>query len=105
MFWTEMVMQQPIRPAVRAAAYQVLAGIPGMKLKPGVKDAEGRTGTELWLWSGHWAIDGITIVDPATGSLLAQEEVTTRAFGGFPAGTFLDYSAYTFRRASTLPSR
>jgi hypothetical protein len=105
MFWAQMVMQQPIQPAVRAAAYQVLAGFPGVKMKPGVKDPKGRTGTALWLWAGKNPINGVYIVDPATGYLLAQEEVTTRAFERFPPGTFLTYSAYAFRWASTLPSR
>ena len=76
-----------------------------MTMKPGVKDAEGRTGTALWLSSGNPATNGIDIVDPATGYLLAQEGVTTREIEGFPPGTFLGYSAYTFWWASTLPSR
>jgi hypothetical protein len=104
------VMQAPVLPAVRAAAYLVLADIPGMQMRPEVKDPDGRTGTELWL---NIAAEGgsrragayrsVAIVDPATGYLLDTETISTRQVDGLPSGTPVLYSAFTYRWTNTLP--
>lgn len=126
MYWAEMVMKDPVQPAVRAAAYQVLASIPGIQVKPGVKDPDGRTGTAVWLaanaslptgWRPAASQQGtaplvadfgkggyFTIVDPATGYLLATETVTSKQTDGFAPGTFLNYAVYTTGWTSSLPS-
>jgi hypothetical protein len=102
-FWMQLLMREPVRPAVRAAAYRVFAGIPGMQMKPGVKDPDGRTGAALWLGGSKDGDLGIFIVDPATGYLLAEAGVATRNIGGLPAGAFLGYTVYTYRWTNTLP--
>jgi hypothetical protein len=96
------VMNDSVTPAVRAAAFQVLADVRGIVMKPGVRDPEGRAGTAVWLIgngrSAQWSI-----VDPATGSLLDYEEVAWRPTAGAPAGTVLDYTAFVGARWTNTP--
>jgi len=96
------VMNGPVTPAVRAAAFQVLASVPGIVMKPGVRDPEGRAGTAVWQ-NGNGQAAEWSIVDPATGSLLASEEVALRPVAGAPAGTVLDYTAFVRAYWSNTP--
>jgi hypothetical protein len=80
-------------PAVRAADYQVLAGVPDVHMKPGVTDPSGRTGTALWL--GPRSGPGqIAIVDPTTGMLLADEWLATGPHAVYAPGTLLQYNLW-----------
>jgi hypothetical protein len=81
-------------PAVRAAAYQMLADIPGIQMKPGTPDWQGRTGTAVWLDEPATWDREVSIIDPATASLLAIEDVAATTVAGFAPGTVLDYSTY-----------
>lgn len=87
------------RPAVRAAAFQVLADVPGMRMKPGVRDPEGQTGTAVW--QGSWIGFGLhyettyDIIDPQTGNILAGDTIAQTPVAGAAAGTVLYYSATT----------
>lgn len=82
-----------LSPAVRAADYQILAGVPGVHMKPGVTDPSGRAGTALWLGSRSRP-GSIIIVDPATGLLLADEWLATAAHGVYAPGTLLQYNLW-----------
>ena len=88
------VMSGPVSPAVRAAAYQVLASVPGIQMKPGVRDPGGHVGTAVWMSQPGQPILEWTIVDPATGNLLSYEDVAQRPIAGAPAGTVLDYALF-----------
>jgi hypothetical protein len=88
------VMSGPVTPAVRAAAFQVLAGVPGIVVKPGARDPEGRVGTAVWLSQPGQSVE-CAVVDPATGNLLDYEEIALQPVAGAPAGTVLDYTAIT----------
>ena len=78
---------------VRAAAYQVLASVPGVHMKPGVTDPSGRPGTALWI--GPRSGPGqIVIVDPATGMLLADEWLATGPHGVYAPGTLTQYALW-----------
>ena len=96
------VMNGPVTLAVRAAAFQVLAGVPGIVMKPGVRDPEGRVGTAVWLSQAGQSVEW-SVVDPATGSLLADENVALRPIAGAPAGTVLDYTAFVSARWTNTP--
>jgi hypothetical protein len=88
-----VLLLDPLAPAVRAAAYQVLASIPGVHMKSGVTDAAGRGGTALWM--GPSSDPGeITIVDPATGMLLADEWLTTQPQGVYAPNTLTQYTLW-----------
>jgi hypothetical protein len=91
-----------VRPAVRAAAFRVLASVPGVRMRPGVTDPEGQTGTAVWQdsWIGAYLRYETTfvIIDPQTGNVLGSETVAqTPVVGGAP-GTVLYYSATTSAR-------
>jgi hypothetical protein len=106
------VVQAPVAPAVRAAAYEVLADIPGMHIKPDVTDPAGQTGTELWLGNpptgaSRKAIFAwhVSIVDPATGYLLASGVINTRPVDGIAADNLFDYSTFSYRWTNRLPGK
>ena len=88
-----ILLLDPLSPSVRAAAYQVLASVPGVRMKPGVTDPSGRSGTALWI--GPRSGPGqITIVDPATGILLADEWLATGPHGVYAPGTLTQYNLW-----------
>jgi hypothetical protein len=88
-----ILLLEPLSPAVRAAAYQVLASVPGVHMKPGVTDPSGRSGTALWI--GPRSGPGqIVIVDPATGMLLADEWLATGPHGVYAPGTLTQYNLW-----------
>jgi hypothetical protein len=88
------VMTGPASNAVRAAAYQVLASVPGIRMRPDVTDPEGQTGTALWGDAGGGP-GQLTIVDPATGLVLAYEDIATQPIAGAQPDTVLYYTAFT----------
>ena len=97
-----------VRPAVRAAAFRVLAGVPGVRMRPGVTDPEGQTGTAIWQdsWIGAYLRYETTydIIDPQTGNMLGGETVAQTPVAGAAPGTVLFYSATTSARwTSQLP--
>ena len=88
-----------VLPAVRAAAFRVLADVPGMRMRPGVTDPEGQSGTAVW--QDSWIGSGLSyettyvIIDPATGLLLASDSIAQTPVAGAAPGTVLYYSATT----------
>ncbi len=88
-----------VRPAVRAAAFQVLADVPGIRMKPGVRDPEGQTGTAVWQDSDigyglHYETT-YNIIDPQTGNIIASDTVAQTPVAGAAPGTVLYFSAFT----------
>jgi hypothetical protein len=89
-----LVMDGPVRPEVRAAAFRMLAGLPSVKSLGKVRDPRGRTGDAI-------AVDRRTpggvvrnrmIIDTATGTALANENIMLKPAGGAetPAGRTMD---------------
>jgi len=72
---TQLLVDVPAPPAVRAAAFTVLAGIPGMRSTGEVRDAEGRAGigVELARTFSEGTETRRLVVDPATHLLLATD--------------------------------
>jgi hypothetical protein len=87
------VMAGPSTPAVRAAAYRVLASLPGIQMQPNVQDPAGQSGTAVWLSQAGPAL-ALAIVDPATGALLCTEDVAEQPVAHAAAGTVLDYTLF-----------
>ena len=60
--------------ALRAAAYRVLASMPGIQLRGRIRDPIGRRGTAIDFPAGYTGTIGYRLViDPATGAVLAEE--------------------------------
>jgi hypothetical protein len=89
-----VVMGGSATPAVRAAAYRVLADVPGIQMKPDVRDPAGQSGTAVWISQPRQPALSWTIVDPATGNLLCIEAVAQQPVARAPAGTVLDYKLF-----------
>ncbi|MEV6271309.1 CU044_5270 family protein [Kribbella sp. NPDC051936] len=75
-----LLFEMPSPPKLRGAALRVLAALPGTRIRTGIKDPIGRTGTEVSItavkpsgtrtglfWSG-----ATYIIDPVTGRLLSS---------------------------------
>ncbi|WP_405798663.1 CU044_5270 family protein [Streptomyces sp. NBC_01506] len=76
----------PTGPDVRAALFEVLAGMRGVELIGPVKDSEGRQGTAV-KWR-HPSADHILVVDPASSTVLEHTQKDTLA-GAPLTSTFL----------------
>ncbi|MQY04760.1 CU044_5270 family protein [Actinomadura macrotermitis] len=105
------LFSEPAPSNVRAAAYRMLAQMPGIRSLGSVSDPLGRRGHAVALPSGAPsggpATERRLVVDTATGRLLAEETVLVRARPGgpvsdprtpvdqtAPAGTVLNYRAW-----------
>ena len=92
------ILGEPISsPALRAAAFDALAEIPGIAVESGVADTAGRRGTAL-TWVRDRGFGQRLIFDPRTSKLLADAEMI---FGppstdeyGVPAGTVFRETAH-----------
>jgi hypothetical protein len=92
------ILGEPITsPALRAAAFDSLAEIPGIRLKHGVSDAAGRRGDAI-VWVRERGFGRELIFDRHTSDVLAQAEMI---FGppstdeyGVPANTVFRETAY-----------
>lgn len=89
------IMNSQSAPAVRAAAYRLLASLPGIRVKPNVQDPAGQFGTAVWLRQTGPAL-ALTIVDPATATLLCIEDVAQQAVPAahVAVGTALHYTLF-----------
>lgn len=92
------ILSEPIAsPALRAAAFNALAEIPGIGFERGVTDAAGRRGDAIG-WVRERGFGRRFIFDPHTGEVLAEAEMifgpkATGAYGA-PAGTPYRETAY-----------
>jgi hypothetical protein len=78
----DLILYAPTTAKARAAAFRMLAGLPGVKLIGTVRDADGRTGTAVAMTETDPGgkperIQHRLVVDPAGGRALADEEVVT----------------------------
>jgi hypothetical protein len=84
----------PVKPAVRAVAYRIMAELPGARSLGHVKDILGRNGVGVAISEG--AIEHQLIIDPATGSVLDLHDVAVKTAAGTPSmrpGPYIPYQA------------
>ncbi|MEW1777102.1 CU044_5270 family protein [Streptomyces sp. NPDC086777] len=98
------LITMPVKPAVRAAAYRVMAGLPGVRVVGHVTDPLGREGVAVEFPKAYPTPLGTTrerlVVDPSTGSMLSDQtlllEPSARAEkAGLKAGTTVSDEATT----------
>jgi hypothetical protein len=93
----EILIEPIASPALRAAAFNALAEIPGIGLERGVADAAGRHGDAI-SWIRESGFGRRFIFDPDTGDVLAEAEMIfgPKAAGeyGAPVGTPYRETAY-----------
>jgi hypothetical protein len=80
-------------PAVRAAAFRVLASLPGIRMKPNVQDPAGQSGTAVFLGQTGPTLT-LLIVDPATSAALCVEGVARHPVAHTPVGTVVHYMLF-----------
>jgi hypothetical protein len=108
---TNLLFTTPVPPAVRAAAYRVLAQVPGVRSLGATTDAEGRPGVAVSIDTNNVTEEqradsgGPTEVrllfDPATGRTLSTETRAVRPDdyrSWVPAGAVVDYDALSGER-------
>jgi hypothetical protein len=86
---TDLLFQLPAPKEVRAAAYQALRTMPGVRVKGTAKDSVGRTGTVLSIVRGTKGtiVRSDLIVDTGTMLLLAEDLKSTNDGKPFPEHT------------------
>ncbi|MEU6741949.1 CU044_5270 family protein [Streptosporangium sandarakinum] len=70
----DLIVQLPVTPEVRAAAYEILAALPGMRSEGEVTDPLGRTGQAVGYRSEDGRRDLLFVIEPGSGRPLAGEE-------------------------------
>ncbi|UUU32334.1 CU044_5270 family protein [Streptomyces sp. CA-210063] len=98
------VITMPVKPGTRAAAYRLLADLPGIRVQGSVTDPLGREGIGITL-PDHaetplGSVEQRLVVDPSTGALLAElvvlaEPSAAAREAGLDAGTTVSSSATT----------
>ncbi|MBT2420702.1 CU044_5270 family protein [Streptomyces sp. ISL-22] len=92
----QLATSLPSSPALRAAAYRLLAAEPGVRSLGDVKDHTGRTGYAVALPSPYESAPEIRLIfDKSTGMPLGTETVATRSGDGVSKGELLSYTTIT----------
>ncbi|MEU1411750.1 CU044_5270 family protein [Streptomyces sp. NPDC005731] len=98
------LVTMPVKPGVRAAAYRVMADLPGVRVIGRVTDPLGREGVGVEFPLTYPTPLGTTrerlVVDPSTGAMLSDQTVLVKASAraqgaGLDAGTTVNYEATT----------
>ncbi|MET9836059.1 CU044_5270 family protein [Streptomyces sp. NPDC006385] len=92
----QLATSLPSSPALRAAAYRLLAAEPGVRSLGDVKDHTGRTGYAVALPSPYESAPEVRLIfDKSTGMPLGTETVATRSGDGVSKGELLSYATIT----------
>ncbi|NGO46746.1 CU044_5270 family protein [Streptomyces ureilyticus] len=98
------LITMPVKPAVRAAAYRVMAEMPGVRGLGSVSDPLGREGVGFTMpgtpQTPLGSVEQRLVVDPSTGAMLSEQLVLVEPSAqaqkaGLDAGTTVNYTATT----------
>ena len=98
------LVTMPVRPAVRAAAYRVMAELPGVRVLGQATDPLGRHGVAVVApGTSRTPLGGVEqrfLVDPSSGEMLSEQSVLVEPSArareaGLTAGTTVNYQATT----------
>ncbi|WP_232667431.1 CU044_5270 family protein [Pseudonocardia sp. TRM90224] len=110
-----LIMKQPVRPEVRAAAFRMLAALPGMTVDPHAHDVLGRAGTAVSMRQaveGGGVLEHRVLIDVGAGIALGEETVVVEPIPGHtglpPAGqrwhsTVVESVGWTDERPPAVP--
>lgn len=105
MDWIAGRLRTGVVPAdLRAALYRAAAMIPGVAVVDRRAVLDGRTGIALGRTEPLTGLRQELVVDPATGLLIGEREVFTRAANGIPAGVVVGSTAVTTTVVDSAPS-
>src|SRR5262249_10958297 len=72
---TSLLAEAPLTPALRAGLYRAAALLPGLTVRPHVRDLVGRRTTEVYLPPTKRDAGSALLVDPATGAFLGLAQL------------------------------
>jgi hypothetical protein len=72
---TSLLAEAPLTPALRAGLYRAAALLPGLTVRPHVRDLVGRRATEVYLPPTKRDAGSALLVDPATGAFLGLAQL------------------------------
>jgi len=70
-----LLAEAPLTPALRAGLYRAAALLPGLTVRPHVRDLVGRRATEVYLPPTKRGAGSALLVDPATGAFLGLAQL------------------------------
>ncbi|MBO2458362.1 CU044_5270 family protein [Actinomadura violacea] len=79
----DIILDMPVTPRVRAAAFRMIADLPSVRTIGPVRDAEGRRGTAVAIdeHTSGGDLEHRLVIDEASGRALAYEQVVLRPAG------------------------
>ncbi|MFC4498729.1 MULTISPECIES: CU044_5270 family protein [Streptomyces] len=98
------LVTMPVKPAVRAAAYRVMADLPGVRVLARATDPLGREGVAVvapgTVRTLLGSVEQRLVVDPSTGEMLCEQDILVEPSAraeeaGLKAGTTVNYQATT----------
>ncbi|MFI7498816.1 CU044_5270 family protein [Streptomyces sp. NPDC049687] len=101
---TADLITMPVKPGTRAAAYRVLADLPGIRVQGSITDPLGRKGMGITLpieaATTLGSMEQRLVVDPSTGALLSEQTILVEPSAiaqeaGLVTGTTVNYEATT----------
>ena len=96
--WIADLLRTGFVPAeLRAALYRAATLIPGVTVADSAATLNGRRGVAIGRIEGSTGIRQDLIIDPDTGLLIGEREVTTRPIDTFSAGVSIDWTAVSTR--------
>jgi hypothetical protein len=95
--WGQKLLPGPVKPAVKAAYYQLLASLPGVTVAQDVTDPLGRTGVDV-----NAGTEDNLIIDPATAQILDVTYNPLRPDANKIHNPTLSNSTYPIRAGSTI---
>jgi hypothetical protein len=95
-----LLSETPALPQVRAAAFRLLADLPGAVVRPDVTDEGGRSGTAVAFAFPEYQLKLVLIVDPDSGKLLS-----TNTVGGKSGSSTILLSGWTDDTPAAPPAK
>lgn len=86
---------------LRAALYQALAGVPGIRITDRAVNLDGRVGVAFSAGDGRTGQE--IVIDPGTGQFIGSRLVSTAEWEGLPAGTVWSFTSVITAVADTRP--
>lgn len=99
----DLLRSGTVKSDLRAALYTALALMPAVVVTEHQVTLDGRHGTAIGLQAASATTRQEIVIDPTTGEFIGVRLVTITGFGEIPAGTALEYTAFSSTVVNTVP--
>lgn len=100
---TDLLRTGTVPADLRAAIYRAMALVPGVELVDGQATLNGQTGIAIGRTEAGRNFHVDVIIDPATGLLIGERQVTIAADGQVPANTVIGWSSVSTSVVDSAP--